>query len=299
MMATPAATPEFSQGDRLGLALLGAMLAHMVVVFLVTFSSPPPAAEQITNLEITLVQTRSDEAPKDAQFLAQANQDGGGDSDLRETARSPLPVQELAEKNDALPTKRPPPQEQVASVRETPPVLAQPRASAPRLLDLTPRPEPQQAQPDTRDTGLIESDLAQERMRLSAEISRDWQAYQQRPRQKFINARTREYKYAAYMDAWRAKVERVGNLNYPDQAKRAKIAGNLVLDVALNADGSVRAAVVRRSSGHKVLDDAAVRIVELAAPFSPFPADIRGETDILHITRTWKFHEHGVRSTID
>lgn len=298
MMATPAATPEFSQGDRLGLALLGAMLAHMVVILLVSFSSPPPASQQITNLEITLVQTRSDKAPVDAQFLAQANQDGGGDSDLRETARSPLPVQELAEKNDALPTKRPPPREQVASVRETPPVLTQ-SEPARRLLDLTPRPEPQQAQPETRDTGLLESDLAQERARLSAEISRDWQAYQQRPRQKFINARTREYKYAAYMDAWRAKVERVGNLNYPDQAKRAKIAGNLVLDVALNPDGSVRNAVVLRSSGYKVLDDAALRIVELAAPFSPFPDDIRSETEILRIIRTWKFHEHGVRSTVD
>lgn len=299
MMATPAATPEFSQGDRLGLALLAAMLAHMIVIFLVTFSSPPPAAGQITNLEITLVQTHSDKAPEDAQFLAQANQDGGGDSDLRETARSPLPVQELAEKNDALPTKRPPPREQVASVRETAPVLTQSREPARRLLDLTPRPEPQQAQPEARDDGLLESDLAQERARLSAEISREWQAYQQRPRQKFINARTREYKYAAYMDAWRAKVERVGNLNYPDQAKRAKIAGNLVLDVALNPDGSVRKAVVRRSSGYKILDDAALRIVELAAPFSPFPDDIRGEADILHITRTWKFQEQGLRSTVD
>ncbi len=94
-----------------------------------------------------------------------------------------------------------------------------------------------------------------------------------------------------YMEGWRAKVERVGNLNYPYQAKRQKLSGNLLLDVAINADGTINAITVRRSSGHKLLDDFAVRAVELAAPFDPFPANIRVDTDILHITRTWKFRE--------
>jgi protein TonB len=91
------------------------------------------------------------------------------------------------------------------------------------------------------------------------------------------------------MEAWRAKVERVGNLNYPEAARRKKLSGNLILDVALNNDGSINQITVRRSSGHKVLDDAAIRIVELASPYSPFPDHIREETDILHITRTWQF----------
>ncbi|MEJ2760202.1 MAG: energy transducer TonB [Gammaproteobacteria bacterium] len=91
------------------------------------------------------------------------------------------------------------------------------------------------------------------------------------------------------MEAWRAKVERVGNLNYPQEAQRQGLSGSLILDVALNPDGSVKKIIVRRSSGYKVLDDAAIRIVKLASPFAPFPDDIRKETDILHITRTWQF----------
>jgi periplasmic protein TonB len=91
------------------------------------------------------------------------------------------------------------------------------------------------------------------------------------------------------MEAWRAKVERIGNINYPDEARRRRLSGSLLLDVALNPDGSVQEITVRRSSGHKVLDDAAIRIVELASPFAPFPPDIRGEVDVLHVTRTWKF----------
>ena len=124
---------------------------------------------------------------------------------------------------------------------------------------------------------------------LSAEIRRKLQTKAERPRRKFISASTKEYKYAAYMEAWRSKVERVGNLNYPDAARKQKISGSLILDVALNKDGSINEVTIRRSSGYKILDDAAIRIVELASPYSPFPVKIREETDILHITRTWQF----------
>ena len=124
---------------------------------------------------------------------------------------------------------------------------------------------------------------------LSAEVRRKLEAKAQRPRRKHISASTREYNYAAYMEAWRAKVERVGNLNYPDEARRQKLSGSLILDVALNDDGSINEITVRKSSGEKILDDAAVRIVELASPFSPFPQHIKDETDILHIMRTWQF----------
>jgi protein TonB len=98
------------------------------------------------------------------------------------------------------------------------------------------------------------------------------------------------------MDAWRAKVEAIGNLNYPEEAKRRHLTGNLLLDVALNPDGTVNGISLRRSSGHKTLDDAAIRIVELAAPFAPFPPEVRADIDVLHITRTWKFNESGLSS---
>ena len=124
---------------------------------------------------------------------------------------------------------------------------------------------------------------------LSTEVQRKLETRAKRPKRTFISANTREYKYAAYMEAWRAKVERVGNLNYPEEARRRKIFGQLVLDVALNPDGKINQITIRNSSGHKVLDDAAIRIVELAAPYARFPDAIRAETDVLHITRTWQF----------
>lgn len=124
---------------------------------------------------------------------------------------------------------------------------------------------------------------------LSAEIRRKEEAKAERPRRKFISASTKEYNYAAYMEAWRSKVERMGNINYPEQARKQGLSGSLVLDVALRRDGSIDEITIRRSSGEKLLDDAAIRIVELSAPFSPFPQHIKDETDILHIMRTWQF----------
>ena len=108
-------------------------------------------------------------------------------------------------------------------------------------------------------------------------------------RQKYISSRTREHKYASYMESWRAKVELVGNTNYPEIAREQKLSGNLVVNVSIKADGSILHLDVIRSSGQKVLDDAAIRIVKMAAPFAPFPDEILAEADIIHITRTWQF----------
>ncbi len=124
---------------------------------------------------------------------------------------------------------------------------------------------------------------------LNAELRRKMEAKAKRPRRKFISASTHQYDYAAYMAQWRSKVERIGNLNYPEEARRKGIAGTLMLDVALNPDGTVNSVSIRRSSGNSMLDNAAIRIVRLAAPYSPFPENIRRETDILHIIRSWKF----------
>jgi protein TonB len=125
--------------------------------------------------------------------------------------------------------------------------------------------------------------------RLSARIEETSSAYAHRPRRKAISASTREYKYAAYLEAWRRKVEQIGNLNYPEEAKKHKLYGNLILHVAVRSDGSLESVRVLRSSGFDVLDQAAVNIVKLAAPFSPFPSNISSDTDVLDITRTWQF----------
>jgi protein TonB len=125
--------------------------------------------------------------------------------------------------------------------------------------------------------------------RLEAKISRDWDAYQQRPRRTYIGARTQEYRFARYIEDWRQKIERIGDLNYPQGARDQRLYGSLVVTVAIKSDGTVEQIDINRPSGHKLLDEAARRIVELAAPFSAFPPAIAKDTDILHITRTWTF----------
>ncbi len=283
--------PDFTKTDRLGVSTFASLLVHMIIILGVTFAAPKlRQLDGLPTLEITLVQTQSAAAPKNTEFLAQANQDGGGDSDKPDIARNPLPLTEISDTRRDMPATRSVPQRKVASTREITDMLSRESKEALKLRE--PRPENRELQPVPPKLGVLDpQEVLEERARLNAEISRFWQEYQKRPKHRFLNARTREYRYAAYMDAWRAKVERIGNLNYPEEARRRHISGNLVVDVALNPDGSLKDVTVRRSSGHKLLDDAAVRIVELAAPFAPFPPDIRAETDVLHITRTWKFNE--------
>lgn len=282
----------FSNNDQLGLSFFVSLLVHLVVILGVTFTIPKARELYgLSTLEITLVQVESDKAPEDPEFLAQANQAGGGTRAEPERASNPLPVSEVAETRHKMPAAQPAPR---------PKVVAPPQRSEPltqRVAEKTiPQPEakPEHSEPQLAplNPGLVQRPTIDlERTRLVAEIDRVWQEYQQRPKHKYLNARTREYKYAAYMKAWEAKVERIGNLNYPEEARRRSLSGQLRLDVALNADGSINTITVRRSSGHAVLDDAARRIVQLAAPFAPFPNNIREETDILHITRTWRFNE--------
>ena len=268
----------------------------MIVVLGVTFSAPRIRQPGSESLEITLVQTRTDKTPNNPQFLAQANQDGGGDVKTPDIARSPLPIMEMSDRNTELPVARPQPQERVDVLRDLVALFTGKDADR-RVRTTDPHPKKKDENPAPERMGLPEKRARDiERARLNAEINRNFQEYQKMPRHKYLNARTQEYKYAAYMDAWRAKVERVGNLNYPEQARRQNLSGSLVLDVAINPDGSVHALQVLRSSGQQLLDDAAKRIVEIAAPYAPLTPDMRAEVDILHITRTWEFQETGLTS---
>ena len=152
---------------------------------------------------------------------------------------------------------------------------------------------PDQPQPETEiQTGPNAADIMNRSTaiaRLEAQIAREMEEYQQRPRRRFIGARTQEYRFARYIEDWRVKIERIGELNYPQAARDQRIYGSLVVTVSIRSDGSLEGADINRSSGQRLLDEAALRIVKLAAPFSPFPADIAKDTDILGITRTWIF----------
>ncbi|MGH8614490.1 MAG: energy transducer TonB [Gammaproteobacteria bacterium] len=314
-------------GDRLALALCLAVLAHSGVILGVGFSkedrSMPQSQSQSQSLEVILIQNRSPKASEEPDYLAQTNLQGGGDIEHKESPSTPLispfPEQEPAIAAAGRPQQEHPVVEQVAklaqagteirgsdkgeaekSSREQPDelMLEQTAAfdSSPEPEKRTARPEPVTQSVESRNAKspslpsaalLMQSALAM--ASLNAEIEQRLSIHAKAPRRKFISANTREYKYAAYMEAWRTKVERVGNLNYPDEARARKLAGSLILDVGLRSDGRVVEMTLRRSSGDPILDQAAMRIVELASPFSSFSDDIRSEVDVLHITRTWQF----------
>jgi len=233
-------------------------------------------------LEVVLVNAKSQAKPEKADVLAQASLAGGGNTDQKVRASTPFPNMEQKRAQQEL--------------RESEARKAQLEAEARELMtrlkskaQVVPVESPAQAaaKSDMEARDLVDKSL--EIARLEAQIRRDHVAYQERPKRKFVGARAEEYRFAQYVDNWRQRVERVGNLNYPAEARARKIYGSLLLTVAIKADGEVENIEINRSSGHKVLDQAAIRIVRLSAPFEPFPANIRQDTDILHITRTWTF----------
>lgn len=266
--------PYDDGGDRLVVSLLIAAALHALIILGISFAPDalPPPEDSLPTLDITLVPERKTPPPEQADYLAQTSQDGGGN-----TAEK-VPFQQ---EQQARAAAAPPPQPAPAQTRE----LARPEGQR-KVQVLEDQPEAKLAAPATA-AELINRSL--ELASLDEQLRQSMQAYSQRPRQAFISARTQEFKYASYMNDWVAKVERVGNLNYPDEARRQGISGSLMLQVSINTDGSVRNIRLLRSSGHKVLDDAAIRIVQLAAPYPPLPPEIRKDTDILHITRTWEF----------
>ena len=278
-----------------------AILFHAVIILGVTFTPEEFRSPRYDTMEIILVQQQDPTPVEDARLLAQANLAGGGDTVDDVVPSTPVPppfpdqqaqvtaatMQPAVAGKQQEPVNKADPATETAS-RKTEQLVATDAEQAEIAV-----PEPQKKAQDQR---LKRKPSAAELLRnsfyiasLSAQVKNKLEAKSQRPRRTFISASTSAYRYAAYMEAWRSKVERVGNLNYPDEARKRSLSGSLILDVALNPDGSVNDVIIRKSSGYKILDDAAIRIVHLAAPFSPFPADISKDTDILHITRTWQF----------
>ena len=276
--------PGITPGDRLAATIVFAVLTHLIVILGVTFVHENRPESRVTTLDVVLVPRNSDTLPDQADFLAQANQDGGGNDDVRVRPETPPPPPAAGALATTVANASA--QEQPAGSSRAP--LDARRASASLAAGVADSVAAAAPAPGA-DTAPRESRRL-EMAALSAEIERKLRTWAERPRRKWISARTREDRFAAYMVEWRRKVERVGNLNYPDQAARLGLSGNLLLEVALNPDGTVADIALRRSSGEPILDDAAVRIVKLAAPFAPFPPGIAEDVDILHIERTWFFH---------
>lgn len=233
-------------------------------------------------LDIILVNAKSASRPHEAQALAQANLDGGGNTDEKRRAKTPLPstrnqmvgadIQQMQRRVQELEAMQ---QKMLTQAKSLARVASSQMAS-------------EQPSPVPNISGLDLAESARAMARLEGEISKNTDEYNKRPRKKFIGARTEEYRFAQYIEGWREKVQRIGTLNYP-AAARGKLYGSLLLTVSIKADGSVARIDINRSSGHKILDDAARRIVQMGSPYADFPPDIRRDTDIIEITRTWYF----------
>lgn len=264
------------------------ILVHAILLK-IHFIDPRAKASDLfqPTLEVVLVNARSASAPKKAEVLAQANLDGGGNTDLQRRAKTPLPPQPKEQQlNEMTVASR-----TVEQKEEQPKQpLTSPTSKHTIAPELGTKAEPQPPQEATAkpDVAVL---LARslEAARLQAEIDRNLEAYSKRPRRNFVGSRAKEFRFARYVEDWRVKVERVGNMNYPERARRQKIYGSLQLTVSIKADGTVERIDINKPSGQKVLDEAARRIVQLAAPYAPFPPDIAKDTDILSITRTWTF----------
>jgi protein TonB len=265
-------------------AIIASIAFHLLLIVGVGMRLPliPKWEDPHNVMDVVLVNSKSATRPVKADALAQANLDGGGNTDQKLRASTPLPALEERDPSRELKAA-----ENRVKQLETEAHELMTRMKSKAAVTRAEVTLPSTAQGDAEARDLVDKSLEIER--LEAQIKREYQAYQERPKRKFVGARAQEYRFAQYVDTWRQRIERVGNLNYPEEAKVRKLYGRLQLTVAIRANGEVESVEVNRSSGHKILDQAAIRIVRLAAPFAPFPENIRVDTDILHITRTWTF----------
>jgi protein TonB len=266
-------------------AVFASLLVHAAVILGVdihpfnqsNFNSVSP------QLEVVLVNAKSASGPATADALAQQNLAGGGNTNADRHAATPLPAADNSQTTQLeMQSKRVKQLE-----RESRRLMAQvkSRTTVPPT-DSSPQPQTETAAvPDAADLLSRAFQIA----RLEAWIDQEQDAYEKQPRRKFVGTYAKEYRFARYVEDWRLKIERIGTLNYPQEAHDQKLYGSLQLTVSIRADGSIEKIEINRSSGQKVLDEAAERIVRLGEPYAPFPADIAQDTDILSITRTWTF----------
>jgi protein TonB len=271
----------------IAIALAFSLVLHAFMLFGIGFALPDP--RKITDfmqpLQVVLVNSKFKSRPVKADALAQNNLDGGGNTPEDRVAKSPLPT--LSDDKQFTPEQSAQRVQQLEQGVKH--LLAQAAISTHSIPQQKTQGQEQlqKASDSSNNIDMVQRSL--EIARLEAQISKNFDAYQKLPRRKFIGARTQEYRFAQYIEDWRVKVERVGNMNYPQAARQKNIYGKLQLSVSIRANGSVEKMEVSRSSRQPILDAAALRIVKLAGPFSPLPPDIRKDTDILTITRTWTF----------
>jgi periplasmic protein TonB len=286
-----AAEPFEQRHDLLGFTLLLALALHAVIILGITFDKETRDRAAAT-LEITLAQYKSDKAPQRADYLAQHNQEGSGT--LKEKAL--LTTRKTADFQDNV-IRDISPVQQMAALQQ--------KSAQKALIATHSRAERKTAQQNDKDTPQqqAQSDVTIEQRSLEiasleAKLDIQRQAYAARPRvRRLTSVAAKKSEDALYLNDWRERIESIGNRNYPERAKVQQIYGELRLMVALLPNGEVSEIKILKSSGQKLLDEAAIRIVQLAAPFDAFPPEMRTQVDVLEIIRTWRFHKDRLTSS--
>lgn len=310
----------FKTASVMTLALSFSVLIHVALLAVKFEPELKKFAERLPSLDVVLVNAKTKNAPKKADLLAQANLDRGGntDADRKMKTALPAPKQRTTEvkltpsaeasseaKASSVQAKEASEKKRVADLeKQTQALLTQLNASKKIDAKIKQEATTKDAKVDKQKIGekksLNRADLIAasiEMDRLEAQIAKQQEEYQKRPKRRFIGARTKAVSDALYLEAWRQKVERIGNLNYPTAARDQKIYGQLRMTVHVRSDGTVEKIEIDKSSGSKILDAAAVSIVRLAAPYAQFSAEMRKNTDILGITRTWSFTQEDMLAT--
>lgn len=272
--------------DRLGATLALSAGLHALVILGVSWAASE-AAPVTPMLDVILSGSRTPLTPKQAEFLAQASNQGSGEHEKSsrptESVSGPLPLPDAGQAPLPMraqsPQAAPAPQARAVTGAEPefslPPSRARPQSEAEPLP-----PGPQKVAYDI------------EMARLAAEVHLNSQRYAKRPKRKFVSASTQEYAYADYLRQWVARAERIGNLNYPEAARQRGLSGQVVMSIGIRRNGTVESAQVVVSSRQPILDQAALRIARLAEPYPPLPKT-EDNIDVLNVVRTWNFRPGG------
>lgn len=282
------ASAAVSSSDRLSFTIFVAVMLHAILIFGVVFTAPKVNMPHV--MEVTLAQHRSKDADKDADFLADANQQGSGTLDKAALITSPHQTRFQAQSINEIQPEESVAMSRAASAQQKQVLTTTSRST--RLVDNRKAREQRELAEQRQAQLLAMARESDEIASLQARLDAKKQAYAKRPRVRVVSTVSTKYdRDAAYVDAFRSRVEEIGNKNYPALARQRRIFGNVRLMVAILPTGQVKDVTLLKSSGYPVLDQAAIQSVRLAAPFQPFPAAIRRDTDILQIIRTWKFAE--------
>ena len=272
--------------ERFNFTMFMSVAVHGILIFGISFGAVQSTSE-VPTLEITLAAHHSEIAPNRADFLAQANQLGSGSLTEDAPAVAPTSPFQADYESATLQAAQPVAPEQTAAQREGSTELVTTSANARKqsndALTVTDEGDAQVSSPDSSRLAIAS---------LMAQLDSQVQEYARRPRRVVLTAAaTQRSEDALYLDGWRRRIEAIGNLNYPDAARRQKLYGSLRLLVSILPNGSIQKTEILQSSGHAVLDQAALDIVMLASPYEPFPPELSKQADIVEIIRTWRFHE--------